>query len=370
MNRVTLMSRPAGSMPAGHLARDAIARTLQLALLLSACGLTSACEQPGQADANPSAPTRSPASVARLQLGSSVIALGTVTQNETARRELAVSNVGTRPLAVERVVSSRFCAGNLEPMTLAPGQVGRLWVTCRADLYGPMHEVIEIHSNDANAKSTKIGVEASIIPLLAFDVPSVSLKTFHGVERDAEVRLVGTLLDVATIRLKEPAASDVDIVSVPLRSTKIRSFRIRCRATQVGTHAGNLFITTGLEYPKEVAIPYSCEVGGTLEVAPTNPMINLKISGRKFIDVTVRSSRTDFRVSNVEVREGPYTASVSQSGVSEYRIRVTALDDRIDDEARAVTGTIVIHSNDRTEPRKEIPILGFGRVNRVERPED
>jgi hypothetical protein len=41
----------------------------------------------------------------------------------------------------------------------------------------------------------------------------------------------------------------------------------------------------------------------------------------------------------------------------------------IPDEARAATGKLLIQSNDTREPRKEVPLFGFGKVNKVARPE-
>jgi hypothetical protein len=39
----------------------------------------------------------------------------------------------------------------------------------------------------------------------------------------------------------------------------------------------------------------------------------------------------------------------------------------IPNEARAVTGRLLIESSDEREPRKEVPLFGFGRVNKVNR---
>ena len=51
-----------------------------------------------------------------------------------------------------------------------------------------------------------------------------------------------------------------------------------------------------------------------------------------------------------------------------YRIDVSVRNDQIDDDARSAVGTLLIISNDRTESRKEVPLFGSGRINKVAAP--
>jgi hypothetical protein len=284
---------------------------------------------------------------------------------------MAIANDGSLPLVIERVKPSRFCSGSVNPNILAPGASGKLEVACRSDLYGPLREVLEIQSNDPKSPRTTIQLVANVTPLLAFDTQNVNLNMFFGEQRTQDVHLIGTLVDQARVKLKEPAVADVEIVPMLGNSGKPLGFRIHCKGRKVGTNVGNLFITTGLlQHPREVAVPYACKVRGTLEVDPTTPYINLKISGPKTVNIEVRSSQPDFQVQAVHVVEGPFAASFEPSGAARFRVKVTAVDQRMDDQARSATGTLVIVSNDRTEPHKELPLFGFGRVNRVERPEN
>jgi len=43
------------------------------------------------------------------------------------------------------------------------------------------------------------------------------------------------------------------------------------------------------------------------------------------------------------------------------------LEDRVADDSRASQGKVLILSNDRTEPQKEIPLFGFGKLNGAKR---
>ena len=129
-------------------------------------------------------------------------------------------------------------------------------------------------------------------------------------------------------------------------------------------HAGNITVTTGLARPKEIAIPYACKVAGTLEVSPTNPYFNLKLPGPKLVSIEVRSAQPGFQVHGARVLEGPFAASVEGPvGDNLFRVQVRVLEERVADDSRASQGKLLILSNDRTEPKKEIPLFGFGKLN-------
>jgi hypothetical protein len=124
------------------------------------------------------------------------------------------------------------------------------------------------------------------------------------------------------------------------------------------------------ERPREVAIPYACKVKGTLEVSLTNPFFNLKVSGDKAVRITVSSTQPGFEIQAVRVTVGPFVARFEHAeDDNTYRIDVSVRADRIADEARSAVGTLLIVSNDRSEPRKEMPLFGSGRINKVPRPD-
>jgi hypothetical protein len=64
------------------------------------------------------------------------------------------------------------------------------------------------------------------------------------------------------------------------------------------------------------------------------------------------------------VLEGPFAASL-QGPVADnaFRIEVKVLEDRLTDDKRGTLGRLMIFSNDRTEPEKEIPLFGLGKLN-------
>jgi len=111
-------------------------------------------------------------------------------------------------------------------------------------------------------------------------------------------------------------------------------------------------------------MPYVCKVAGTLEISPTNPYFNLKIPGPKVVSVEVRSSQPGFEVRGALVLEGPIAASVEGPlSDNSFRVQVKVLEERVTEENRGILGKVMVLSNDRTEPEKEIPLFGFGKLN-------
>lgn len=310
-------------------------------------------------------PQAAPVSVPRLVLAPERLDLGRLVQDRDFQGTAVVRNEGTADLHVGSVTQSRFCSGRVEPATILPGQSANLVVTCRSDLYGPLREGLDVHSNDPRLPKATLRIGGEVTPLLAFDVQAVGLKMPFGEERSQEVRLVGTRVHEARVRLTGAAAPDSEIVALPGQSGSPTGYRVRCLGRKVGSHAGNVVVATGLDRPKEIAIPYSCTVTGTLEVTPSNPFFNLKVPGDKAVRITVKSTQPGFEVQSVRVVEGPFAARVEHAeDDNTYRVDVAVLGDRIEDEARAVVGTLLVESNDRTEPRKEVPLFGSGRIRR------
>jgi hypothetical protein len=297
-----------------------------------------------------------------LKLALSRVEMGAMVQDQVVRKSIAMVNAGTRPLTINRIEASMFCSGTAEPKTLAPGARGEVRVICRSDNYGSLREQLAIHSNDPQAPQTPIQVVAEVTPLLAFDARLIDREMPFGVAKFQDVRLVGTLVDKSKVQLQPPDLADVEVSSLSAKPGEAPGFRILCKGRKVGRNTGDLHFSTGLPRPNSLTLPYLCEVAGTLSVTPTNPYFNLKEPGAKVQFVEVRSSQPGFKIGSVEVREGPFQASVEPGNPP--RVKVMVAQERIAPETRGVTGTLVIHSNDRTEPKKEVQLFGMGRINR------
>jgi hypothetical protein len=307
----------------------------------------------------------------RLRTQPDRLDLGRATQDQAMTGTVVIRNSGTRPLKVGAIDSSRFCTGRIQSNVVAPGQATNLAVNCRSDLYGPLREAIDIHSNDPWLPKATLQIVADVTPLFAFEVPAIDLKMPFGEERSHDVQLVGSLAARAHPRLTSTPSADSEIEPLAAQAGAPHGYRLRCLGRKVGANAGNIVVATGLDKPREVAIPYVCNVKGTLDVSPTNPFFNLRVSGDKAVPITVRSSQPNFEVREVRATAGPFAARFAHAeDDNTYRIDVTVLNDRIADEARTAVGTLLIVSNDRSEPRKEVPLFGSGRINKVAAPNE
>jgi hypothetical protein len=228
-----------------------------------------------------------------------------------------------------------------------------------------LREFLLVHSNDPLSERVPIELVGNVTPLFAFDAQVVNLEMPFGEERSQDVHLVGTLVAKAAARLKNSAlAEDSSVTLLPDKAGSTRGFRIRCKGKKAGVHSGNLVVSTGLPSPKDIAMPYVCKVAGTLEISPTNPYFNLKIPGPKVVSVEVRSSQPGFEVRGALVLEGPFAASVEGPlSDNSFRVQVKVLEERVTEENRGILGKVMVLSNDRTEPEKEIPLFGFGKLN-------
>lgn len=292
--------------------------------------------------------------------------LGPMVQYETVRHSVPMANTGSKPLDVLEVLKSRLCSGHAQPTTLGPRARGRLEVRCWSDLYGPLRERLVLRTNEAVGAERNLELVATVTPLLAFDTEHVEMRVGFGQTRSEEVHLVGTKVAAARARLDAPGHAGVSIEPLSPKGGAPQGYRITCMGQQVGMHAASLIVNTGLERPRRIALPYRCTVTGTLSVSPTNPYFNLRLPGEKSQVIDVRSSQPDFEVQGVRVLDGPFSAVFERSAEpNAFRVTVIVLDERLDREARSATGRLVILSNDRTEPEKELPLFGFGRVHRA-----
>ena len=331
-------------------------------LLLASLLLPSACRK---------GPAEAPSP--RLRFEPDRLDLGSLVQDQPKEATVAICNDGARALDLGTIAASRFCTATVEAVVVPPGQTTRLLVRCQSDLYGPLREGIHVDSNDPRLPKALLEVVAAVTPLLAFDVPSIHLKMPFGEERSHDVHLVGSLVDKAQPRLTGllEAAADSEVIPLPASTGTPPGYRLRCLGRKVGTSSGSISLATGLAKPGDIAIPFVCTVTGTLEVSPATPYFNLKVSGDKRLRIVVRSSQPDFKIRDVRVTDGPFAAHFERAPEDKsYSIDVTVLNERIPDEARAASGTLLIISNDRTEPRKQIPLFGSGRINKIPLPNE
>jgi hypothetical protein len=282
---------------------------------------------------------------------------GHVTQGDTLRHAFAAHNATSAALSVEDTLEVLGCAAVAVPGLLEPGGSGKLEVTCRASVPGPLRVSLPLRANGRPAG--ELALAAEVEPLLAFDRAVVDLTVPFGEERSAEVRLRGKHAKEA--RLTPAAAPPPSLEATVLRGDAAthEGVAIRSRGKAVGTHVGSLRYATGLAEPREVSLSYVVKVTGTLTVSPTNPVLELSGTGPKRVVVMVTCTQPGFIVTRAEVLDGPFTAKV-QRGKDGYDVEISAAETKLPAGARGVNGRVRIHSNDRTEGAKELPLFALG----------
>jgi len=287
-------------------------------------------------------------------------------QGQELEHIFVVQNTGSAPLRIEKIEPGFRCTGRAARGTVDPGQQVEVRVACRPNLFGTFSSTLVVHSNARDGKSQKLELSAEVTPLLRFERDLIDVTVPPGKERIEEVRLTGTRAVDARLALEDSPEADLQASVLPAKDGKPQGLRFRCEGTRVGTSVHRIVAATGIDSPSQVSVSVTCRVVGTLEVSPTNPYINLREPGAKVRLITVRSSQPDFTVTDVRVLQGPFSASLEPTEDRHvFHVKVVADERQLKDATRAVTGKLLIVSNDRTEPQKEVPLLGFGKLRRA-----
>jgi hypothetical protein len=274
-----------------------------------------------------------------------------------------VENRRARAIEIRGVMAVHGCWAT--GARIGAGEKGTLDVRCPTIGSGSRTLRVPLVVEPSESRPPELELSANITPRLGFDKQLVELETAFGAPRSEQAGLIGALAEKVELRLLAPPDGSLLNVRILPRGPHPARVKVTCKAKRVGVYTGNLMFQTQPPEAGELVLPYSCKVLGTLSVSPTNPYINLRLGGQKFVDLEVKSSAPGFALNAAEVSDGPFTARVeaaTEPGV--FRVRVSVVEARLPDETRAATGTLRLVSNDRAEPHKEIPLFAFGRLNR------
>jgi hypothetical protein len=332
-----------------------------LVLFAAACA-AAGCRRPASSSGHTGAPAGAAGGTARtfveLVVASPRHDFGQVTQGDTLEHSFAAHNATSAVLALDDTREVLGCSANAVPAVLEPGGAGKLEVTCRASVPGPLRVSLPLRANGRPAG--ELSLAAEVEPLLAFDRAVVDLTVPFGEERRVEVRLRGKRAKEA--QLSPAAAPPPGLEASLLRGDAAtrEGVAVRALGKAVGTHVGSLRYATGLTEPPEVSLPYIVKVTGTLTVSPTNPVLELAGRGPRRVVIHVKSTQPGFVVSRAEVPEGPFSARVRRTAVG-FDVEVTAVESKLVPGARGVNGRVRILSNDRTESVRDVPLFGLGK---------
>ena len=333
--------------------------------LIAAAAAAAACRsRPGDAARSlPAAGDTAPAAGRpRLVASPPAVDLGAIAFDEEASARITLRNQGPAPLEIKLVERSRFCAPGPLPPRLPAGASAPLLVTCRANLEGSLRERLVVRTNDPDVSAFPIDVIGKVIPSLAFDVAAIDITTAFGQARAAQARLVGRRAAAARLSLAGPVPRDISIEHLDGTAGAPQGVRLRCRARAAGTQVGHLAFTTALAVPREIGLSWACRVKGTLTVVPDNVSFDL-VDGRARTQVVeVRSVQPGFALRPPRVARGPFAARLDPAHPGRIEVTFTGLPGGADREAHGVSGTLVVLSNNRSEPSRQVPLLGFGRA--------
>jgi hypothetical protein len=289
---------------------------------------------------------------------------GRVTQGDTLRHAFMTHNRTDASITVENPRTVLGCTGAATPRALAPNQIGKLEVTCHANVPGPLRVSLPLRANARPAG--ELTVAAEVEPLLVFDRALIEMNVPFGQAHETSARLGGKLARSARLTLASAAPSGMDVQVLPSADGGTEGAVLRLERPAVGVHAGTLRFHTALAEPAAIELPYSVKVTGTLTISPTNPVLDLAAPGGTRSVITVTSTQPGFRVERAEVLEGPFAVYVRNEPEG-AAVEVSIVPTKLREGSRGVNGRIRIASNDRTEPNKEVSLFALGQPPRAAR---
>jgi hypothetical protein len=199
-------------------------------------------------------------------------------------------------------------------------------------------------------------------PPLAFEGAPIAIEGRFGQPASREVRLVGPLAGHVKPTVVRVEGTEVTATPLAAQGGQPAGVRLTLLGKQAGQGVGNVVISTGLADPKELVLYYGWKVPGNLTVTPSNPYFDLRLPGRHVVELSVASTRPDFRLSGAQVAAGPFAAHLAPpSGGTTRTVEIQVIESGLSDQ-RGFLGKLILWSNDPAEPRKEIPLLALGAV--------
>jgi hypothetical protein len=283
---------------------------------------------------------------------------GQVTEGDTLRHTFVAQNLANEALVLDDTPKVLGC-GVTVPGPLEPGRDGKVEVTCEATVPGPLQ--VSLPLRVSGRPVGELSISAKVEPLLAFAPSRFHLALGFGEKRNLEIRLQGKQATAARLSLVGVPPPGVEVRVLPRSSDERAGVEIRAVGEIAGTHAGSMRFSTGLERPPEVSLGYTLKVESTLAVSPTNPVVDLYAPGPKRAVLRVTSTQPGFSISRAEILEGPFTASVRRVKGG-FEVEIGVVEEKLSPRMSGVNGRLLITSNDRTEGKKEVPLLAIGKV--------
>jgi len=310
------------------------------------------------------APVNEQAASPKLEIAEKVHDFGKVTEGDKPTYLFKVKNSGTGILRIERVTTSCGCtAAVLKNKEVLPGGEGGVEVTFDTNHRGgDNRKSITLFTNDPANPRADLEIHANVETLLTLVPAFVRLNPELGQQQVQESWLIGKLKDEAKLKVLENTGdSDVKIELAEKKlddGTTQQGVRFKFLGKKAGFGNGSLTLETGLPKPDKIQIGYHWTVMGNIQVVPAQLYFPVRQGAVSERVIRVSSRKTDFKLRDVHVISGPFTAKIvtPDAGVG-YEVHVT-LKKEIENSPTTVKdiGKIELISNDSLEPKKEIPL--------------
>jgi hypothetical protein len=289
---------------------------------------------------------------------------GRVLEGDRLNHVFTLTNAGASAAHVTRVERSPSCVAATAPSSIAPGASAGVEIDCASrGRAGKLADFVAVYSDDPTSP-LRLQLHATIEPRLAFETNMIELEVMAGERRSREIRLVGPLATRARIAVTSIDAGGPAAAILPAQGDRAAGLALTLVGDKVGVNVGRVLVSTGLDQPAEIGLPYTMKVTGNVRVSPTNPTFNLRDPEARLNTLTVTSARADFRLLSADVVDGPFAAVIErgQGASGGYAVRVSVVTARVARGEHGVMGKLVLVSNDPAEPRKEIPLFGMGAL--------
>lgn len=283
---------------------------------------------------------------------------GVVAEGGPARHLFKVRNTGKAPLEIQNVAASCGCtAAAPKERRIAPGGTGEIEVSFDTrGRSGKVEKTVTVMTNDPKNANKILTIKVDVQRMLGFEPEMTFLSGVAGEPVKGEAWLSGKLAGKARPKIvrTEPAGVGLKVELAEKPGGGQRGLRIQVPSGAVGQGSARVVLATGIADRPELEHQVSWSVRGNVE-APAMVFIDLGRPEMKERVFQVSSRRPDFKLRSAKVTEGPFLAEVVP-GADGARPSIKLRTSLAQPPPQAVSGKLVLESNDPLEPKKQVAL--------------
>lgn len=299
---------------------------------------------------------------------------GEVIGAEKIEHTYAFRNDGKADLKVDKVSTTCGCTAAVsEPKVIPPGGKGQVKaVFTVSGRQGKQTKHIYVYSNDPADPKICLTLDGTIIPPLAVEPPSVTLRDTQA-ESVRTVKISQTMPEELT--LKEPVTR-LNMVTAALRNDPPENGRKRYTVEialkpelDPGRYSENVSVETNCTTKPKIDIPVRITVSGDIAASPSRISLGQISPGQEITrSITVASTRDkEFKVLKVEADNPAFTVIPSAPSETAKSFTFTVKGTPVSTTG-GVRAKITITTDHPKHKTIEVPIYGWLRVERTPAP--